>query len=162
MDTFHYWEGLLILSRFFQKNCGGDTLFQAKLVTFWSPAKYWTIEKKCIPRVSPDVIRRWSALEINHYHIVYAMEKWCRQRDLNSRPSDYKSDALPTELYRLLSFLTAIFIPAWLASSLAAWSKLLKCLITYWRLRQIIWQQPMNFFPQIPRFDVMLVEKIGR
>ena len=31
-------------------------------------------------------------------------EKWCRQRDLNSRPSDYKSDALPTELYRHLRF----------------------------------------------------------
>ena len=26
---------------------------------------------------------------------------WSRQRDLNPRPSDYKSDALPTELCRL-------------------------------------------------------------
>ena len=62
------------------------------------PAKYWTIEEKCIPRVSPDVIGRRLALELIHYLIVYDKEKWCRQRDLNSRPSDYKSDALPTEL----------------------------------------------------------------
>ena len=29
----------------------------------------------------------------------------CRLHDLNTRPSDYKSDALPTELSRLLSYL---------------------------------------------------------
>ena len=53
-----------------------------------------------IPCVSPDGICRRVALEPTHYLIVYIREKWCRQRDLNSRPSDYKSDALPTELYR--------------------------------------------------------------
>ena len=29
-----------------------------------------------------------------------AKEKWCRHQELNSGPDDYKSTALPTELYR--------------------------------------------------------------
>jgi hypothetical protein len=29
-----------------------------------------------------------------------ARREWCRQQDLNPRPPDYKSGALPTELYR--------------------------------------------------------------
>jgi hypothetical protein len=36
-------------------------------------------------------------MELNH------LESWSRRRDLNPRPSDYKSDALPTELRRLLA-----------------------------------------------------------
>ncbi len=53
-------------------------------------------------------------LRMNGKNLEYTMAKpfdviaecaktgeWCRQQDLNSRPSDYKSDALPTELYRL-------------------------------------------------------------
>ena len=31
-------------------------------------------------------------------------EKWCRLRDSNPRPPDYKSGALPTELYRLFLY----------------------------------------------------------
>jgi len=27
--------------------------------------------------------------------------EWCRHQELNSGPDDYKSTALPTELYRL-------------------------------------------------------------
>ena len=60
-------------------------------MSFCPPAKYWTIEEKCIPCVSPDAIRKRASLEINHYHIVYVGEKWYRQRDLNSRASDYKA-----------------------------------------------------------------------
>ena len=33
--------------------------------------------------------------------MAMALNYWCRLRDLNPRPSDYKSDALPTELSRL-------------------------------------------------------------
>ena len=80
------------------KKLRGRHIMSSQRGEFCSPAKYWTIEEKCIPCVSPDAIRERAALEINHYHFVYAGEKWCRQRDLNSRPSDYKSDALPTEL----------------------------------------------------------------
>src|SRR5476651_669942 len=35
------------------------------------------------------------------------MVSWSRRRDLNPRPSDYKSDALPTELRRQSLFETA-------------------------------------------------------
>ena len=31
--------------------------------------------------------------------------EWCRLQDLNPRPPDYKSGALPTELNRLIGFL---------------------------------------------------------
>jgi hypothetical protein len=31
---------------------------------------------------------------------VNSLDSWSRRRDLNPRPSDYKSDALPTELRR--------------------------------------------------------------
>lgn len=34
------------------------------------------------------------------FFVRFLRKKWCRLRDLNSRPSDYKSDALPAELSR--------------------------------------------------------------
>ena len=33
------------------------------------------------------------------------IKKKCRLHDLNTRPSDYKSDALPTELSRLIYYI---------------------------------------------------------
>ena len=38
----------------------------------------------------------------------YNYKRLCRLHDLNTRPSDYKSDALPTELSRLLSYLMRV------------------------------------------------------
>ena len=35
--------------------------------------------------------------------------EWCRMRDLNSRPTDYKSVALPTELKRQHEHIYIIF-----------------------------------------------------
>ncbi len=35
------------------------------------------------------------------YRLSYLGKKWSRQSDLNQRPTDYKSVALPTELCRL-------------------------------------------------------------
>ncbi len=34
------------------------------------------------------------------YRFYETLAEWCRLRDLNSRPTDYKSVALPTELKR--------------------------------------------------------------
>ncbi len=45
--------------------------------------------------------KKWSQ-SCAHFS-TYALsdsKHWSRQRDLNPRPSDYKSDALPTELCR--------------------------------------------------------------
>jgi len=39
--------------------------------------------------------------EMERQPIDLIVEFWSRRRDLNPRPSDYKSDALPTELRRL-------------------------------------------------------------
>ncbi len=39
-----------------------------------------------------------------------ASGEWCRQWDSNSRPTDYKSVALPTELYRLRARILSNFI----------------------------------------------------
>ena len=33
-------------------------------------------------------------------NLLKRLGEWCRHTDLNRGPSDYKSDALPTELYR--------------------------------------------------------------
>ena len=54
-----------------------------------------------LPQRCCRLVGRPVAFYKSHYRIIFIREKWCRQRDLNSRPSDYKSDALPTELYRL-------------------------------------------------------------
>ena len=54
---------------------------------------------------------------------------WCRQRDSNPRPPDYKSGALPTELYRRATSetvtkeptgLTIAYEPQWSAYKTAA------------------------------------------
>ena len=34
------------------------------------------------------------------YLAIGSDKKWCRKKELNPRPSDYKSAALPTELFR--------------------------------------------------------------
>ena len=40
----------------------------------------------------------YSGLTLNQFSIRLNKEKWCRHQESNSGPSDYKSDALPTEL----------------------------------------------------------------
>ena len=35
---------------------------------------------------------------------LFLIVRWCRLQELNPRPIDYKSTALPTELSRLLKF----------------------------------------------------------
>ena len=88
----------LLSGAFLEKNVR-EIVFSGQMGEFLlPPTKQQTAEAKCCPSVAPNAIRNRAAIEINHYHIVYVGEKWCRQRDLNSRPSDYKSDALPTEL----------------------------------------------------------------
>ena len=42
-------------------------------------------------------------LPLNYVRI--SIQKKCRLHDLNTRPSDYKSDALPTELSRLIYYI---------------------------------------------------------
>ena len=45
-------------------------------------------------------------LPLNYVRIdLLVILKKCRLHDLNTRPSDYKSDALPTELSRLISIM---------------------------------------------------------
>ena len=44
---------------------------------------------------------RSGAYETPEVLLLYPAINWCRQQESNSRPDDYKSTALPTELYRL-------------------------------------------------------------
>ena len=48
---------------------------------------------------TPTLARWCSTTELRSHCFLYI--KKCRLHDLNTRPSDYKSDALPTELSRL-------------------------------------------------------------
>ena len=48
---------------------------------------------------TPTLARWCSTTELRSHLFLYI--KKCRLHDLNTRPSDYKSDALPTELSRL-------------------------------------------------------------
>ena len=52
--------------------------------------------KFCSPSVAPA--------DLNEYTFYETLGEWCRLRDLNSRPTDYKSVALPTELKRRYLF----------------------------------------------------------
>src|SRR5699024_8472371 len=42
------------------------------------------------------------ALPLSYFRVFKYQRYQCRLKDLNPRPSDYKSDALPTELSRLI------------------------------------------------------------
>ena len=48
---------------------------------------------------TPTLARWCSTTELRSHCFLYI--KKCRLHDLNTRPSDYKSDALPTELWRI-------------------------------------------------------------
>ena len=50
---------------------------------------------------TPTLARWCSTTELRSHCFLYI--KKCRLHDLNTRPSDYKSDALPTELSRPIS-----------------------------------------------------------
>ena len=52
---------------------------------------------------TPTLARWCSTTELRSHCFLYI--KKCRLHDLNTRPSDYKSDALPTELSRLIIIL---------------------------------------------------------
>ena len=55
--------------------------------------------KKCIYK-DYQKARLFNKIQKSPYFIVRADNFWCRLSDLNQRPSDYKSDALPAELNR--------------------------------------------------------------
>jgi hypothetical protein len=66
------------------------------------PAVVLDVSDRLINGPTPHLLRGKRLKELAP---VFALQRaqviaWSRQRDLNPRPSDYKSDALPTELCR--------------------------------------------------------------
>ena len=55
---------------------------------------------------SPSVART----DVHECSFYETLGEWCRLRDLNSRPTDYKSVALPTELKRQHGHIYIIFL----------------------------------------------------
>ena len=50
--------------------------------------------------------------------VMWEKMKWCRHQDLNSGPTDYKSVALPAELYRHWIYQGVEFYVLWAASAM--------------------------------------------